>query len=116
MSAPERVDVNRLIFIILRAGVLLSIAVVLIGFALLAAGRPLPAGGLHPTEIPGELAAFQPAGFLGLGVLILISTPVARVFLSIFYFGFQRDRAYVLITLTVFLILVAGIVIGTRQA
>lgn len=72
------IDVNRLIFYVLRGGVLLSIAVVLIGLALLAVGQPLGSGGLHPVEIPAELVALHPAGFLGVGILLLILTPVAR--------------------------------------
>lgn len=107
-------DVNRLIFYVLRGGVILAVAIVLVGLALLAAGRPMPPGGLRPTEIPRELAAGSPAGFLGLGVLLLMLTPVARVLLSVAYFARERDRAYVAITLTVFLILMAGVALGLR--
>jgi uncharacterized membrane protein len=105
---------NRLIFYVLRGGVVLAIAIVLVGLMLLATGRPMPSGGLHPLQIPEELTAGNPAGFLGLGVLLLILTPVARVFLSILYFARERDRTYVAITLAVFLILIAGVAIGFR--
>ena len=111
-DAEKGRDINRLIFYVLRVGVLLSIAIVLVGLALLAAGRPMPSGGLHPTDIPALLAAGNPAGFLGLGVLLLVLTPVARVFLSIAYFAKEHDGAFVAVTLTVFLILLAGIGIG----
>ncbi len=114
MAARSGFDINRLIFYVLRGGVVLSITVILVGFALAATGRPMPPDGLHPTEIPGELAAGQPAGFLGLGILLLILTPVARVFLSVFYFAREKDRTYVLITVFVFAILMVGIVIGRR--
>ncbi len=105
-------DMNRLIGRVLRAGLVLAIAVVSIGLALLAEGRPMPAGGLHPTEVPSELAAGNPAGYLGLGVLLLILTPVSRVALSIAFFAKEGDRVYVAITLAVFLILVFGAALG----
>jgi uncharacterized membrane protein len=39
------------------------------------------------------------------GLLLLIATPVARVFFSIIAFAFERDTLYVLLTLIVFAIL-----------
>src|SRR5207249_496678 len=39
-----------------------------------------------------------PTGYLNLGVLVLIFTPVARVLLSLLSFLEERDRAYVLMT------------------
>ncbi len=113
-DAKPVVDVNRIIFYLLRSGVLAAIVLVSIGLLLAAAGSPLSSEALRPDRLPGELGALHPAGFLSLGILVLILTPVARVFLSIFYFAKERDRAYVVITVTVFLILMAGVALGLR--
>jgi uncharacterized membrane protein len=49
--------------------------------------------------------AGQGRGIIQLGLLFLIATPVARVVFSIFAFSVQRDRLYVVVTLTVLAIL-----------
>lgn len=40
------------------------------------------------------------------GLLLLIATPVARVLFSIIAFDLEKDRLYVVLTITVFLILI----------
>ncbi len=87
---------NRLIFYVLRGGVLVAAALIVAGLALAAVGGALSDAALR------------------LGILLLILTPVARVFLSIFYFAKEKDRAYVAITAAVFLILMVGVAIGLR--
>lgn len=45
-------------------------------------------------------------GFIQLGLLLLIATPVARVMVSIFVFARKGDTLYVIVTLIVFCILI----------
>lgn len=101
---------------LLRAGVMLSAFVVVIGAAVY-----LMRHGHSPVEFqlfrgePAELrsiwgilhAAFtmRGRGIIQLGLLLLIATPVARVAFSIFGFAKERDYMYVAFTTTVFLIL-----------
>ncbi len=47
-----------------------------------------------------------------LGALVLIATPVARVFVSLLGFVKEKDRTYVVITLIVLLTLLGSIVGG----
>jgi uncharacterized membrane protein len=44
-------------------------------------------------------------GIMQLGLLLLIATPVARVAFSLAAFAVQRDRLYVVVTLTVLAVL-----------
>ena len=44
-------------------------------------------------------------GIIQLGLLLLIATPVMRVVLSLVGFAWQRDRIYVLVSLTVLVLL-----------
>jgi len=46
------------------------------------------------------------------GLLLLIATPVARVFFSMIAFALQKDRLYVLLTLIVFMILLYSLLGG----
>ena len=104
---------NRLVYRVLWGGVLLSIAVILIGLAAEAVSpggfpripAPLPA-------LPAEVAHLTPAGLLSLGVLLLILTPISRVFLTILVFAGERDRTYVLVTGIVFFTLRLGVALG----
>jgi uncharacterized membrane protein len=92
-------DTNRLIYHVLRGGVLVSVAVLLFGFVLVGIkNSPLPDRSLSPRSLAPQLAQFTPAGYLSLGVLLLIFTPVARVLLSLLSFAEDRDRTYALMT------------------
>ena len=97
---------------LLRVGVVISAAVVLVGAALFRVqhGRQAPHYGTfrgEPSElrhvggiVTGALAG-EPRGLIQLGLLLLIATPVARVAFSVAGFASERDHAYVLITLLV---------------
>jgi uncharacterized membrane protein len=70
--------------------------------------------GNFAVDLPGilkGLAVLNPFSVIELGLLILLATPVARVFLSIFLFYFDGDTRYVYITLAVFSILLFSILV-----
>jgi uncharacterized membrane protein len=50
-------------------------------------------------------ADFQPLAIIQLGLLLLIATPVARVFFSIIGFAMERDGLYIGVTIVVLLLL-----------
>lgn len=58
------------------------------------------------------LLHLQGAAVIVAGLLLLISTPVIRVLVSVFAFALEKDRAYVVITLVVFLLLLLSFVLG----
>jgi len=96
-------DINRFIYQVLRAGVVVSVAILLFGFVLVAVtGHSIPERSIPPRALIRPLFTFTPEGYLSLGVLILIFTPVVRVFLSLVSFARERDRQYVLMTAIVF--------------
>jgi len=103
-------DMNRLIYHILRGGVVVSVAVLVFGFVLVAmTGRPIPERSIPPRSLGDQLYHFTPEGYLSLGVLILIFTPVVRVLLSLLSFVKEGDRMYVLMTLIVFANLITSL-------
>ncbi len=118
----------------LRIGVLLSAAVILIGVLQFASSRdtgyarllphhladliayhPKSGPGVFPTTLPevvrGAIEA-RPYAIIGLGLLLLILTPIVRVALSILFFLSERDWLYTGITLLVFCILLLSLVTG----
>ena len=103
-------DLNLLIFHVLRGGVVVSVAILLFGFVLVAlTGRPIPDRTIPPRLLALELYRFSPAGYLSLGVLLLIFTPVVRVFLSLLSFAEERERTYVGMTAVVFVNLLVSV-------
>lgn len=105
-------DINRLIYHILRGGVVVSVSFILFGFVLRALGGPdIPGYSIPPRSLGTELLRFTPAGYLNLGVLLMIFTPLARVVLSLLSFAEERDRTYVLMTAIVLLNLLVALFI-----
>jgi uncharacterized membrane protein len=78
---------------LLRTGVLLSAALIMVGMI------------THLAGANGRMIIMA-------GLLVLIATPVARVVFSIFIFMREADRLYVAITSAVLLILLFGFAVG----
>ena len=51
-------------------------------------------------------------GVIQFGLLLLIATPLARVAFSVLAFALQHDRAYVIVTLIVFAVLISSLIGG----
>jgi uncharacterized membrane protein len=102
---------------LLRAGVLLAAAVVLLGGTvyLVRHGhtradyrvfRGEPADFRGVGGIVREAFSLRGKGIIQLGLLLLIATPVARVAFSIFGFAEEHDRMYVVVTVIVLSVLI----------
>jgi len=105
---------------ILRLGVILSSAVIVLGLVPFLAREGARHIDYHLFH--GEPAAFRtvlgalayaarahPRGIMQLGVLLLIATPFARVALCLVEFARERDRLYVGVALLVLLALSWGL-------
>ena len=102
---------------VLRGGVLLSAAVILVGVVLYYA-TPQPGGAAATLTYPHSLGAIFPALFSGspegvitFGLLILLATPVIRVAVSIIAFALEHDWMYVGITVVVLTLLLSSILV-----
>ena len=133
-SAPQEdhrvVQVEIVISWVLRIGVVTSLAVVVLGLALMFARRPdlltsttalqefTQRGAAFPhtlTTVIQGISHLQGEAVIAIGLLLLILTPVARVAVSVLAFLYQRDHVFTLITLTVFIILLMSFVIGYAE-
>jgi uncharacterized membrane protein len=106
---------------LLRTGVLCAALVVLVGgvLYLVRYGRSAPAYAIFRGEpadlrsvggILREAGALRRAGMIQLGLLILIATPIARVFFAVLAFLWERDFLYVAFTLIVLGVLIFSLV------
>jgi uncharacterized membrane protein len=106
---------------VLRYGVMLSAAIIVVGVVLLLAASgsadatPLLSYGSKQAPSLGGflsgLASYQPYAVIELGALVLLATPVARVLISVFLFAAQKDRLYVLITAVVLALLLFSMLV-----
>jgi uncharacterized membrane protein len=121
----SKADMNVIISNLLKYGVILSTALVLVGLIVIA-GRTPPSfpstvGQLvssnygKPTLNPGVLlsgvSTANPIFIIQLGLLILLATPVVRVAASVILFAAEKDVKYVVITLIVLGILATSILV-----
>ncbi|HUK80355.1 MAG TPA: DUF1634 domain-containing protein [Nitrososphaerales archaeon] len=125
MNLKDPESMNVVIGKVLRYGVLLSGAIVVLGTVILVVsnGASETAGFLtyNAGAVPHDgidvslagllrgLAAFSAFSWIELGVIVLIATPVSRVLISIFLFAAEKDRIYVLITAVVLALLLFSI-------
>jgi uncharacterized membrane protein len=113
-ARAARVDVR--IARVLRAGTLLSVALLAIGVALMAlAGRsPLDAAwpGLDLGNIPGDLVALRPEGFLWLGLLVTLSTPLLRVAAAVVGFLGAGERRMAGLGIAVLVVIALAVVVA----
>lgn len=105
---------------LLRAGVILAASVVFIGGSIYLAKygstypdykafHGEPAQYRQYTGILREALRLHGSGFIQLGLLLLIATPIARVAVSAFDFLRERDWVYVTVTLIVLAVLIYGL-------
>jgi uncharacterized membrane protein len=123
MNRPSDRQVERVIGMLLRVGVVAAAAVVLAGGVLYLVQR----GGGHPSykafdgEPPGLRAipsilrgslSLDGRSVIQAGLLLLIAVPVLRVAVSIVAFALERDWVYCLVTAIVLAVLIFSLLGG----
>lgn len=112
---------------LLRAGVIISVALIAVGAIAMFAQHPeYLSSSTHPgrilaqdAKLPHSLRALlvrlyelRGDAIITLGLLVLMATPMLRVAVSVLTFIRHRDGIYVLITATVFCLLMLSLVLG----
>lgn len=117
--------IDEIIGNLLRAGVIVASLIVLIGGGLYLTRHGTEAPNYHifhgePSDLRNvmgimkDLATFSSRGVIQFGLLVLIATPVMRVFFTVISFLIQRDRVYVGVTLIVLAVLIFSLAGGAR--
>ena len=115
--------VDNALSLVLRTGVMIAAVLVCLGAVPYLVRHPIPPVDYRvfhgePSELRSisgvlrEALGFHGRGFIQLGLLVLIATPIARVILSVFVFVYERDWPYVFITLVVLGILLYSLLAG----
>ena len=111
------VDLNKAMYNVLVGGMTLSSATYVAGIVLFLVQNqnPMQVSVVHyhsVAEFTAALSTLRSAAVLTLATVFLIATPITRVLISIFVFAFNRNPKYVAITIIVFSILMASILLG----
>ncbi len=120
---PGSIRMEILIGKLLKIGVLISSAIVLIGgilFMMKSAGSQ-PQYGIFKGEpiafrtvggIFKETFSFSSRGIMQLGILLLLATPIMRVLLSVLIFIKEKDKLYIVVTSIVLAVLIYSVFFG----
>jgi uncharacterized membrane protein len=112
-AAKERRDLNEVVHRVLIVGLAISTALMLAGVGLnVFYQRDLPTVVPDIGDVISRVLALRPSGFLALGLLVLIATPILRVIGSIGAFLYERDWRYAGVGTLVLLVLLISLVLG----
>jgi uncharacterized membrane protein len=111
--ARERRDLNEVVHGVLIIGLAISTSLMLVGVGLaILYGRDLPTTVPDVGDVLDRVFALRPSGFVALGLLVLIATPILRVVGSIGAFLYERDWRFAAITSLVLAILIVSLLLG----
>jgi len=118
-APPESADLDRAIGRLLTLGTYAAVLLLGIGTVLLFANRIDPLAGAPPLEpgvIVDDIVHLRPAGFMWLGLLVVLATPVARVVASLVGFVRRGERTMSIVAALILVVIAASIVIGSAEA
>ncbi len=106
---------NRRVAKVLRVGSVISAAFIVIGLAMLLVNRSQDVGAAFSLgRLVSSISQIKPGAFLTLGILAMIVTPIARVFILVGGFYSHKDTKFVIIGSVVLGILLLSIILGFR--
>jgi uncharacterized membrane protein len=115
VSGPDGPRLESAIGRLLTVGTYLTVGVLGLGvLAMLLAGRsPLDAAlPLDLGRLPQDLVRLRPEGFLWLGLLAVVVTPLARVLVALIGFARRGEQRMALVSLAVLLVVALGVMLA----
>ena len=110
----EKKDINVVISNILRCGVYISSALILIGI-FLGVGSSLTLERYSFNRMFNGLVEFDYYAYLMFGIFILILTPIFRILGLLFVYLQEKDYNFVRICLIVLVILIISLTLGVKH-
>ena len=92
-----------------------SVAVLVVGVALMVAAGISPLSGgpaFDASQLIAELTSISPVGFLWLGLVIVIATPIVRVIGAAISYGLAGQWTMVAIAVAILVVIIAGVAIA----
>jgi uncharacterized membrane protein len=101
---------------LLRAGTVTAVAILAIGVVLMLVhgvsptDKPFPA--FDAGRIPSDILAVRPEGFLWLGLIAVMLTPISRVTASLVGYVRAADRTMVLISIAILAVIAVSVALS----
>lgn len=111
------IDFDRTIGRLLISLTYIGTSLLVVGVLLMVAnGIPPSSGGpsLDLGSVPDDVVALRPSGFLWLGLLAVLATPISRVIAAAVGFWLAGDRRMVAVAVAI--LVVIGVAIGSAVA
>ncbi|MFL5679520.1 MAG: DUF1634 domain-containing protein [Chloroflexota bacterium] len=119
MTTDRNDDLDLVIARLLTVGTYVSIGLLIVGVALMVATGTSPLAEdppFDPRRIVSDIVALRPAGFLWLGLVVVIATPSARVFASLVGYLRRGDRVMAVVSVLILCVIALSVAlaIGTE--
>ena len=115
---PGVQDLDLAIARLLALGTYLSVGLLAVGVVLMAASGISPLDGNAPAfelgRIPADVVALRPVGFLWLGLIAAIATPLVRVMASLVGYVRGGERRMAFIAAAIIVVISIAVVLATR--
>jgi uncharacterized membrane protein len=101
-------DLERSIARLLTRGTYASVALLVVGVVLMLASGIGPRSGgpaFDPTTLVPDLLALRPAGFLWLGLIVVVATPAARVLASLIGYVRRGERPMTIVAALILVVI-----------
>ncbi len=112
---PGSLGLERTIARLLSIGTYVAIALLVVGLALMVAAGIGPLSGgpdFDPGRLIADLGALQPAGFIWLGLVVVVATPSARVVASLVGYARRGERAMVIVAGLILIVISASVALA----
>jgi uncharacterized membrane protein len=100
---------------LLAIGTYASVALLVVGVVLMLAdgiGPRSEGPTFNPANILPDLLALRPAGFIWLGLLVVVATPAARVLAALLGYARQGDRTMAIVAALILAVIALSVVLA----
>ncbi len=115
-AAPKAPDFEAVIGRVLIAMTYVAVTLLVIGVLLMFAAGTSPLSGgpaFHLGDIASDILALRPEGFIWLGLLVVLSTPIVRVVVAGFGYGRAREWPMVGVAIGILTVIAVAILTAT---
>jgi uncharacterized membrane protein len=112
---PGSLGLERTIARLLSIGTYIAIALLLVGLALMLAHgiEPLSGGPAFDLgRLVADVTGLQPAGFIWLGLIVVIATPSARVLASLIGYARRGERAMAVVAALILVVIAISVALA----
>jgi uncharacterized membrane protein len=109
------IRLERSISRLLAGGTYLAIALLAIGFGLMLVNGISPLDQAPPfdvRQIPADILALRPTGFLSLGLIVVVATPSSRVIAALIGYARVGDRRMVIVATAILVVIAVSVLLA----